>query len=179
MPKRRKQLPAFLGITACCETTTEGIAKVVNAVLVQVEIRPVLNALWREGCIRIGIITDERWITSGGTEIVEVMRGMDRKAMTPGEESLPYHLEAFDFVAMYSNIAVTCRKRVMNELLELVYKYEETKSGRKSLYVRYAYSKDDTSPVVIKHVHWSINPPVDAREVNKSTTRYRILSRTN
>ena len=100
--------------------------------------------------------------------------------MTPGEESLPHYLETFDFVAMYNNIPVTCLKRVMNELLELVYTYEDTKkSGWKSLYVRYAYSKDDTSPVVIKHVHWSINPPVDAREVNKSTTRYRILSRTN
>ena len=47
--------------------------------------------------IRIGIITDECWITSGGTEIVEVMRGMDRKAMTPGEESLPHHLEVEDW----------------------------------------------------------------------------------
>ena len=77
--KLHKQLPAFRSIiTACCGTTTEGIAKVVNAVLAG--IRPVLNALWREECIRIGIITDECWITSGGTEIVEVMRGMDRKA---------------------------------------------------------------------------------------------------
>ena len=86
--------------------------------------------------IRIVIITDECWITSGGTEIVEVMRGMDRKAMTPGEGSLPHHLETFDFVDMYNNIPVTCLKRVMNELLELVYTYEETKSGWKSLYVR-------------------------------------------
>ena len=157
--------------TACCGTTTEGIAKVVNAVLVG--IRRVLNALWREECIRIGIVTDECWITSGGTEIVEVMRGMDRKAMTPGEESLPHHLETFDFVAMYNNIPVTCLKRVMNELLELVYTYEETKSGWKSLYVRYAYNKDDTTPV-INYVHWSSNPPVDAREVNKSTTEFYV-----
>ena len=105
MPKLRKQLPAFRGITACCGTTTEGIAKVVNALLVG--IRPVLNALWREECIRIGIIADECWITSGGSEIVEAMRGMDRKAMTPGEESLPHHLETFDFVAMCNNILVT------------------------------------------------------------------------
>ena len=149
MPKlHNKQLPAFRGITACCGTTTEGIAE-----LVFVGIRPVLNALWREEYIRIGIITDGCWITSGGTEIVEVMRGMDRKAMTPGEESLPpQHLETFDFIAMYNNIPVTCLKRVMNELLELVYTYEKTKSGWKSLYVRYAYDKDDTTPV-IKGVH--------------------------
>ena len=51
---------------------------------------------------------------------------MDRKAMTPGEESLPHHLETFDFVAMCNNIPVTCLKRVVNELLELVYTYDET-----------------------------------------------------
>ena len=77
MPKLHKQLPAFRVITACCGTTTEGNAEVVNAVLVG--IRAVLNALWREECIRIGIVPDECWITSGGTNILEVMRGMDRQ----------------------------------------------------------------------------------------------------
>ena len=77
MPKLHKQLPAFRGITACCGTTTEELAKVVHAVLVG--IRPFLNALWREECIRIGIITDQCWIISGGIEIVEVIRGMGRK----------------------------------------------------------------------------------------------------
>ena len=130
--------------------------------------------MWREECIRIGIITDECWITSGGTEIVEDMRGMDRKAMTPGEESFPHHMETFDFVAVYNKIPVTCLKRViMNELLELVYTYEETKSGWKSLYVRYAHNTDDTTPV-IEDVHWSSNPPVDAREVNKSNTEFYV-----
>ena len=33
MPKLRKQLPVCRGITACCGTTTEGIAKAVSAVL--------------------------------------------------------------------------------------------------------------------------------------------------
>ena len=41
------------------------------------------------------------------------------------------------------------------------------------MYVRYAYNKDDTTPV-IKHVHWSSNPPVDARGVNKSTTEFYV-----
>ena len=141
----------------------------VNAVVL-VGIGPVLSALWREKCVRIGIITDECWITSGGAEIVEAMRGMDRKAMTPGEESLPHHLETFDFVANNS-ILVTCLKRVMNELLELVYTYEETKPGWKSLYVRYAYNKDNRTPV-FKDVHWCSNHPVDAREVNESTTEF-------
>ena len=34
MPKLHKELPAFRGITACCGTTTEGKAKLINAVLV-------------------------------------------------------------------------------------------------------------------------------------------------
>ena len=61
----------------------------------------------------------------------------------------------------------------MNELLELVHTYEETKSGWKSLYVRYAYNKDDTTPI-IKYVDWSRIPPVDAREVIKSTTEFYV-----
>lgn len=59
----------------------------------------------------------------------------------------------------------------MKELLELVYKYEETKFGWKSLYIRYAYTKDDTEPVV-KDVHWSSSIPVDAREVNRYTDEF-------
>ena len=41
------------------------------------------------------------------------------------------------------------------------------------MYVRYAYNKDDTVPV-IKDVHWSGNTPVDAREVNKFTTEFYV-----
>ena len=41
------------------------------------------------------------------------------------------------------------------------------------MYVRDAYNKDDTTPV-IKYVHWSSNPPLDATEVNKSTTEFYV-----
>ena len=115
-------------------------------------------------------------MTLGGTEIVEVMRSMDRKAMTPGEESLPHHLENVgpcSCVQQYPcNLSKTCYC-CMNELLGLVYRCEETKSGWKSLYVRYAYIKDDTTPV-IKDVHGSSDPLVDAREVNKFTTEFDV-----
>ena len=74
---------------------------------------------------------------------------------------------------MYNNIPVTCLKRVMNELLELVYTYEETKSEWKSLCVRYACDKDSPTPP-IKDVHWSRNRPVDAREVNQSTAEFYV-----
>ena len=92
------------------------MAKGDKAVLVG--IRPVLNALWREECVRIGIITEECWIISGGTEIIEVVRGMDSKAMTPGEESLPHHLETIDFVAIDvqqypCHLSKTCYERVI------------------------------------------------------------------
>ena len=46
MPKLHKAIPAFQGITACCGTTTEGVAKIVNAV--RVGIRPVQDAVCRE-----------------------------------------------------------------------------------------------------------------------------------
>ena len=89
-----------------------------------------ISVRWRFRCIscifeHIGHVrsysTDECWITSGGTEIVEVMRGMDRKAMIPGEEPLPHHLETFDWVAMYfevpqqypCHVSKTCYERII------------------------------------------------------------------
>ena len=78
MPKLHKAIPAFRGITACCGTITEGVANIVNAVLVG--IRPVLDALWREKCIRIGLVANKCWNTSGGAEMVDVMKDFDHKA---------------------------------------------------------------------------------------------------
>ena len=69
-------------------------------------------------CIRIDVVTDECCITSGGTEIVEVMRGTDRNAMAPGEESLPHRLETFDFVAMFEVQQYPCHlSKTCNELI--------------------------------------------------------------
>ena len=134
MPKLQKAKPAFRGITSCCGTITEGIAKIVNAILVG--IRPVLHAIWRKECLRIGVVAKECWITSGGSDIVELMRDMDKKAasVTPiGENKLPHQLETFDFVATYPNIPVSCLTRVMKELLELVFTYEQVTYGYKSI----------------------------------------------
>ena len=139
MPKLHKAKPAFRGITSCCGTITEGIAKRVNAILVG--IRPVLHAIWRKECLRIGIVAKECWITSGGS-IVELMRDMDKKtaSVTPiGENKLPHQLETFDFVAMYPDIPVSCLKRVMKHLLELVSTYEQVTYGYISVYVKFGY----------------------------------------
>ena len=129
MPKLHKAIPAFRGITAFCGTTTEGVAKIANAVLVG--IRPVLDALWREECIRIGLAANECWIASGRVEIVDVMNDLDHEAAMV-KNGLPHHLKTFDLVAMYTNIPVKCLKRIMGELLDLVFKYQETKYGSKS-----------------------------------------------
>lgn len=84
MPKLHKALPAFRGITACCGTTTEDIAKIIHAILVG--IRPALHALWRRESMRIDITTDECSISSGGIDIVEMMKEADRKAFVRGVE---------------------------------------------------------------------------------------------
>ena len=78
MPKLHKAKTAFRGITSCCGTITEGIAKIVIAILVG--IRPVLYAISRKKCLRIGIVAKECWIISGGSDIVELMRDTDKKA---------------------------------------------------------------------------------------------------
>ena len=62
--KLHKNPVATRGITACCGSPLDGIARIVNACLVA--LRPVLHALWREKCLEIGILADECWITSSG-----------------------------------------------------------------------------------------------------------------
>lgn len=133
MPKLHKEVPAFRGITACCGTITEGIAKIVTAILVG--IRPVLHALWREQCIRIGIAANECWITTGGADIVDIIQDRDQTAQMEGNVQ-PHEFETFDFVAMYPSIPVTCLKQKMKELLGLVFEYQEKNFGFKSMYVK-------------------------------------------
>ena len=144
MPKLHEAKAAFRGICLCCGTITEGIAKIVNAILVG--IRPVLHAIWRKECLRIGIVAKECWITSGGSDIVELMRDVGTKtaSVTPiGGNKLPHQLKTFDFVAMYPNIPVSCLKIVMKELLELVFTYEQVTYAYKSIYVQFGYKNDD------------------------------------
>ena len=133
MPKLHKAIPAFRGITACCGTTTEGVAEIVNAVLVG--IRPVLDALWREKCIRIGLVANKCSITSGGAEIVDDTKDLDHKAAM-AKTGLPHHLQTFDFVAMYTDFPVKCLKRIMDKLLDLVFTHQEAKDGCKLMYIK-------------------------------------------
>ena len=149
MPKLHKAKPAFRGIASCYGTITEGIAKIVNAMLVGV--RPVLHAIWSKEGLRTGIVAKECWIISGGSDIIELMRDLDKKAasVTPiGENKVPHQLETFGFVAMYSNIPVSCLKRVMKELLELVFTYEQVTCGYISIHVKFGYKNDAVTPKV-------------------------------
>ena len=57
MPNLHEAKPALSGMTSCCGTITEGIAKIVNAILVG--IRPVLQAIWCKECLGIGIVAKE------------------------------------------------------------------------------------------------------------------------
>ena len=72
----------------------DGIAKIVNACLAA--LRPVLHALWRDKCVEIGIFSEECWITSSGSEIIDIVRTSDAVATSfPGPKY--YHrFETYD-----------------------------------------------------------------------------------
>ena len=81
--KLHKNPVATRGITACRGSALDGIARIVNACLVA--LRTVLHALWREKCLEIGVLGDECWITSSGTESIAIHRAVDMFARSyPG-----------------------------------------------------------------------------------------------
>ena len=91
------------GMTACCGSPMDGIAKIVNACLAA--LRPVLHhALWRDTYVEIYIFSDECWITSSGSDIINIVRTSDSLASSfPGPKY--YHrFETYDFEAMYPNL---------------------------------------------------------------------------
>ena len=107
-----------------------------------------------------------------GVVLQEMMQRMDSKANISGNQ-LPHQLEAFDFGAMYANIPVNCLKMCCEELLELVYTYQEKHVGSKSRYVRYGAKNDGKKPK-INHTHWSLNPPINANEHIKRTNEFNF-----
>ena len=98
--------------------------------------------------------TSKCWITSGGAEIVNGMKDLDHKATIDGKTGLPHCLETFHFVAMYANIPVKCLKRIMGELLDLVFSYQEAKDGLKSMYTKYGFKNNEKEPQINK-INWS------------------------
>ena len=53
----------------------DGIARIVNACLAA--LRPVLHTLWREKCVEISFVSVECWITSSGSEVIDIVRTSD------------------------------------------------------------------------------------------------------
>ena len=96
--KLNKNPVATRGITACCRSPMDGIAKIVNACLAA--LRPVLHALWRDKCVKIGIFSDKCWITSSSSEIIDIVLTSDAAANSfPGPKY--YHrFETYDFESM-------------------------------------------------------------------------------
>lgn len=170
MPKLHKELPGFRGITACNDTTTEGVETITNAILVG--FRPVLHALWRIECLRAGITAKECWITSGGRDIVDALRDLDKRAQGEQQAQQAHHIETFDFVAMYANIPVTSLLDNMEELLTLVFQHQ-AKEGFKSMYVRCGYKERGQKPVV-RLVKWSKHEPVDKDNETKRTHQFYV-----
>ena len=93
----------------------DGIARIVNACLAA--LRPVLHALRRGFCVEISIFSDERWITSSGSEITDTLRTSDAKTRSfPGPTH--YHrFKTYDFEAMYPNLPDSELQEVMLELV--------------------------------------------------------------
>ena len=129
----------------------DGIAKIVNACLAA--LRPVLHALWRNKCVEIGIFSDECWITSSGSEIIDIVRTSDAVASSfPGPKY--YHrFEAYDFEDMYPNLPDAELQDIMLKLLDSTFKYQ-SQHGLHSIELRWSYDNDHKCPVA-REASWS------------------------
>ena len=54
-----------------------------------------IHALRREKCLEIGIFADERWITSFGTEIIDILRASDIDAKYYPGPLCPHRFETY------------------------------------------------------------------------------------
>ena len=139
--KLNKNPVATRGITACCRSPMDGIAKIVNACLAA--LRPVLHALWRDKCVKIGIFSDKCWITSSSSEIIDIVLTSDAAASSfPGPKY--YHrFETYDFESMYPNLSDANLQEIMFKLLESTFKYQN-QHGLRSIELRWSYANDHT-----------------------------------
>ena len=112
--KLHKNPVATRGMIACCGSPMDGIGRIVNACLAA--LRPVLHALWRQKCVEIAIFSDECWITSSGSEIIEIVRTSDAEARSfPGPthyHSFEAMFETYGFKAMYPTCLMRSYKRL-------------------------------------------------------------------
>ena len=142
----------------------DGIAKIVNACLAA--LRRVLHALWRDKYVEIGIFSDECWMTSSVSEIIDIVRTFDAVASSfPGPKY--YHrFETYDFEAMYPNLPDAELQEIMLKLLESTFKYQSQHSLR-SIELRWSYANDRTCPVACE-ASWSSKQPQPITAINSS-----------
>ncbi|CAN0173407.1 unnamed protein product, partial [Ascophyllum nodosum] len=140
--KLHKNPVATRGITACCGSPMDGVAKIVNACLAA--LRPVMHALWRDKCVEIGIFSDECWITSSGSEIIDIVRNSDAAANSRLGTKYHHRFETYDFEAMYPNLPDANLQETMFKLLESTFKYQ-SQHGLRSIELRWSYANDHTS----------------------------------
>ncbi len=157
MPKLHKKEIKFRGITTCCATITEGVARMVHACLRGM--LPTLHSLWRQVGSKIGIISEECWITNGGIEIIDICREADRVRQARGDDR-PHRFETYDFVGMYGNIPLQDLLVQIQGLLDLVFQYQATENGYFSIALEYGF-KYDSPYVSEQNCSWSPEQPVE------------------
>ena len=122
----------------------DGIAKIVNACLAA--LRPVLHHLWRDKCVQIGIFSDECWITSSGSEIIDIVRTADDDdpvaSSSPGPKYCYHRFVTYDFEAMYPNLPDAEVQEIMLKLLESTFKYQ-SQHGLRSIELRWSFGPCD------------------------------------
>ena len=164
--KLHKNPVATRGITACCGSPIDGTAKIVNACLAA--LRPVLHALWRDKCEEIGIFSDECWIISSGSEIIDIVRTSDAVASSYPGTKYYHRFETYDFKAMYPNLPDGELQEIMLRLLynRVTFKCQSQHSLR-SIELRWSYANDHTCPVA-REASWSSKQPQPITANSKS-----------
>ena len=155
------------GITACYGSPMDGFARIGDACFAA--LRPVLDALWREKCVEIGIFSDECWIISSGSEVIDIVRTSDAVArFFPGPNH--YHrFKTYDFEAMYPNLPDAELHEVMLKLLEYIFKHQ-SQHGLRSIQLRWGSANDHTSSVA-REASWSSKQPQPITANSKSHVR--------
>lgn len=170
MPKLHKDKIAFRSITTCCATTTEGVQRMVHSCLKGM--LPTLHTLWREAGTGIGIISDGCWISQGGEEILDIVKEADSSAQSAGDYR-HHRFETYDFVGMYPNIPLSVLLEKMRKLIDLVFEYQRTNYGYKSIFIEYGF-KHNSPFIKDDGIHWSNVEPVQVGAESGQNRSYFI-----
>ena len=139
-------------------------ARIISAYLAA--LRPVLRALWREKCIKVGIFSDECWITSSEAEIIDILRTSDAEARSLPGPTHYHRFETYDFEAMYLNLPDAALQEVMLKLLKSTFRLR-SQHGLRSIELHWGFANDYTSPAT-HEVSWSYKQPHPITTTSKS-----------